>query len=77
MEDKRVLDIIDEADCNVETCFIASDKALRPLGWAQKLVEIAFKAGRQEVMEWLENHGGSLDGYRKEWATQKKEWEIE
>ena len=56
MEAKKVMDIIDAADCNTETCFVASDKTLNPLGWARRLIGIAFKAGydsRKEVIEGL------------------------
>lgn len=39
--------------------------------------DIAFKAGEDkgkqegfdEVVKWIENHGGSLDGFRKEWQA--------
>ena len=32
--------------------------------------------GRREVVEWVENHGGSLDGCRPEWLAQLKEWGL-
>ncbi len=47
---------------------------------ATKQAEISFKAGqeagRKEVVEWIESHGGSLDGYRSEWQAKLKEWGL-
>ena len=33
--------------------------------------------GIKEVVEWVHNHSGSLDGQRIEWHKQLKEWGIE
>ena len=44
---------------------------------AREKAEISFKAGIKEVVEWIHNHGGSLDGQRIEWHEQLKEWGIE
>lgn len=38
--------------------------------------KISFKAGTKEVVEWIYNHGGTLDGNRMEWHEQLKEWGI-
>jgi hypothetical protein len=32
--------------------------------------------GIHEVVDWIEGHGGSLDGFRPEWINQKKEWGL-
>ena len=47
MNAKDILDIIDEADCNVDICFIDSEGNWQPLGWAKKLIEISFRAGEE------------------------------
>jgi len=54
-----------------------------PMGQAISIeqAEISFpageKVGRREVVEWIHNHGGSLDGNRVEWQAQLKVWGIE
>ena len=75
MEAKKVLDIIDGADCNAEVCFVTSDKVLRPLGWAQKLVESSFKAGIKEVVECV--NGFMVLHSPRMWQAKLKEWGIE
>lgn len=35
--------------------------------------EISFRAGIREVVKWIEEHGGSLDGFRPEWQAFLKE----
>ena len=42
----------------------------------QSALEEGRKQGRREVVEWIENRGGSLDGFRNEWQAQLKEWGI-
>ena len=44
----NVLDIIEDADCNADTCFVDGEGKQQPLGWAKRLVEIAFKAGYEQ-----------------------------
>lgn len=44
----------------------------------QKGVEAGRVTGKQLgirlVVEWINNHGGSLDGHREEWQAQLKAW---
>jgi hypothetical protein len=44
------------------------------------LYEAGFKDGRQagiqEVVEWINNHGGTLDGNRTDWQAKLKEWGV-
>ncbi len=40
------------------------------------LYQMIFLTGIKEVVEWIENHGGNLDGYRVEWQAKLKEWGI-
>ena len=45
------------------------------------VIEGAFDSikqeGRKEVVEWIQYHGGSLDGSRSEWQAQCKDWGID
>jgi len=36
------------------------------------LYRMIYKAGQQSVVEWVENHGGTLDGHRQEWQAYKE-----
>ena len=38
--------------------------------------EITWDKAIREVVEWITNHGGSLDGIRTEWQAKLKEWGI-
>ncbi len=88
MEAKDIIGIIDEADCNADTCFVDSTGNQRPLGWAKKLIEISFKAGEdkgtRKVVEWIKRHyaGGKkydADYYAiedKDLGNKLEEWEI-
>jgi len=51
MEAKEIMDIIGEADCHSECCFIDSEGTYKPLGWARNLAEISFKAGQDSVFD--------------------------
>ena len=41
------------------------------------MVADSKKAGIQEVVEWIQNHGGGLDGFHTEWQAKLKEWGLE
>jgi hypothetical protein len=43
----------------------------------QQVLNNGVQLGRQEVVNWIRYHGGSLDGHYKEWHEQLKEWGIE
>lgn len=47
MEAKELLELVDEADCNAETCFVNSKGQYQVMGWAKHLIEISFKAGQE------------------------------
>ena len=49
--------------------------AIRCIAKAQ--AELSFKAGIREAVEWIQNHGGCLDGWRQEWQSKLKEWGLE
>ena len=42
------------------------NKALAQLA---DMTEECKQMGRKEVVEWIENRGGSLDGFREEWQA--------
>ena len=51
MNEMQLLEIMSEADCNSETCFIDSKGKYRVLGWAKKVAEISFKAGQESTQD--------------------------
>ena len=56
MEAKELMNLIDDVDCHAEVCFTDSKGQRRALGWAQRLIEISFKAGQREVVERIKQH---------------------
>ena len=59
MDTKMMMAIVEEVDCNPETCFLDSEGNYRVLGWAANLINFSFETGKQEgrkeVVKWLQN----------------------
>ncbi|KKL97433.1 hypothetical protein LCGC14_1834500 [marine sediment metagenome] len=84
MKAEDIMDIIDDADCNADTCFVDSDGNQQPLGWTTKLIEVSFKAGIMEVVDWVMKYRSETTrefmGFtmsRVEWQANLKEWGLE
>jgi len=85
MSDKEIRDVVGEGWCAFPM------QVFRDIGQTQ--AEISFKmgwdeglreglsdgveSGLREAVEWIENHGGSLDGLHNEWRAFKKQEGIE
>ena len=63
-----------QAEISFKAGYEERDKWLSPD--EVKRLEKARQAGIKEVVEWIHNHGGSLDGCRQEWQVKLKEWGI-
>ena len=50
MESKKIMGIIEEADCNIETCFVDSKRYYAPLGWTKTLIETTWRAAIKESL---------------------------
>ena len=62
MKAEDIMNIIDDADCNADTCFVDSDGNQQPLGWTTKLIEVSFKAGIKEAVEKMNEILGATSG---------------
>lgn len=51
-------------------------RADKVLAIVSGVLEGQKKQGRQEVVYWIRIHGGSLDGSRREWLEQLKDWGL-
>ena len=71
MKAEDIMDIIDDADCNADTCYVDSERKQQPLGWTTKLIEISFKAGIKEAVEKMNEILGAASD---EWKVQLMEW---
>jgi len=60
---------------NIFYCGIGTLKGLCKVQ-AEITWDIAERAGMKKVVDWIDEHGGSLDGFRTEWQAQLKDWHI-
>lgn len=64
-------------DCRALAQAKISFKAGEVEGYKQGLrMREPYWAGIREVVDWIEHHGGTIDGVRNQWQAQLKEWGI-